>query len=224
MTGLVDGGRQRRCRLLGVAVGDQLHGDHRAAAADLADLGVSLGQAVQSVREDSAHGPRARPQVLGFHRLDRRERRRARDRFAAIGAAQPTGVDGVHDLGATGDGRQRHTAGNALGGGDEVGHDALVVTGEPVAGPAEAGLHLVGDEEDVVLAAPIGQRRKETPRRGDETALALDRLDDDCGGVLLADLRMDLVDDVVERLLRTCLLYTSPSPRDRTRYRMPSSA
>ena len=27
-----------------------------------------------------------------------------------------------------------------------------------------------------------------------------------------------------ERLPTTCLLYTSPSPRDRTRYRMPSSA
>ena len=28
----------------------------------------------------------------------------------------------------------------------------------------------------------------------------------------------------LERLLRACLLYTSPSPRDRTRSRMPSSA
>ena len=27
-----------------------------------------------------------------------------------------------------------------------------------------------------------------------------------------------------ERLARACLLYTSPSPRDRTRSRMPSSA
>ena len=28
----------------------------------------------------------------------------------------------------------------------------------------------------------------------------------------------------IDELLTTCLLYTSPSPRDRTRYRMPSSA
>ena len=28
----------------------------------------------------------------------------------------------------------------------------------------------------------------------------------------------------VSALINTCLLYTSPSPRDRTRYRMPSSA
>ena len=28
----------------------------------------------------------------------------------------------------------------------------------------------------------------------------------------------------ISKLIRTCLLYTSPSPRDRTRSRMPSSA
>ena len=33
-----------------------------------------------------------------------------------------------------------------------------------------------------------------------------------------------LEEDVVETLLKNCLLYTSPSPRDRTRSRMPSSA
>ena len=31
-------------------------------------------------------------------------------------------------------------------------------------------------------------------------------------------------DDVMEVNLKSCLLYTSPSPRDRTRSRMPSSA
>ena len=31
--------------------------------------------------------------------------------------------------------------------------------------------------------------------------------------------------DIVEGIIvKVCLLYTSPSPRDRTRYRMPSSA
>ena len=31
-------------------------------------------------------------------------------------------------------------------------------------------------------------------------------------------------EDRITALVRDCLLYTSPSPRDRTRYRMPSSA
>ena len=70
-------------------------------------------------------------------------------------------MDGVHDVGATGDRGERHTAGDALGRRHEVGDDALVVAGEPVAAAAEAGLHLVGDEEDVVVPAPLRQGREE---------------------------------------------------------------
>jgi len=33
-----------------------------------------------------------------------------------------------------------------------------------------------------------------------------------------------LADDITKAAAETCLLYTSPSPRDRTRSRMPSSA
>ena len=40
-------------------------------------------------------------------------------------------------------------------------------------------------------------------------------LDDDIAGVVL---------DPISIVLSICLLYTSPSPRDRTRSRMPSSA
>ena len=37
--------------------------------------------------------------------------------------------------------------------------------------------------------------------------------------------RIDMVEDILNRVEnRLCLLYTSPSPRDRTRSRMPSSA
>ena len=34
----------------------------------------------------------------------------------------------------------------------------------------------------------------------------------------------ELADEMIELLCDACLLYTSPSPRDRTRSRMPSSA
>ena len=34
----------------------------------------------------------------------------------------------------------------------------------------------------------------------------------------------DTLSNMVEELFKSCLLYTSPSPRDRTRSRMPSSA
>jgi len=37
------------------------------------------------------------------------------------------------------------------------------------------------------------------------------------------DPTLDLFEEI-EKLKKDCLLYTSPSPRDRTRYRMPSSS
>ena len=47
------------------------------------------------------------------------------------------------------------------------------------------------------------------------------------GGVvpeIAARAHLDAIDLVIGRAIETCLLYTSPSPRDRTRSRMPSSA
>ena len=125
--------------------------------------------------------------------------------MAASAAAQASGLPpyvpprpptcgGVHDLGAAGHRRQRQPAGDALGGDDQVGHDALVVAGEHVARAGEAGLHLVGDEDHAVGAAPVGERGQEARGRHDEAALALDRLDHDGGEVVGADLLLDHVD------------------------------
>ena len=43
-------------------------------------------------------------------------------------------------------------------------------------------------------------------------------------GDALRDLQAAVAVGAQPILVLTCLLYTSPSPRDRTRYRMPSSA
>ena len=42
--------------------------------------------------------------------------------------------------------------------------------------------------------------------------------------VAVSDDQVDKVVDAIIKATSTCLLYTSPSPRDRTRSRMPSSA
>ena len=133
-------------------------------------------------------------EVAVAQRLDRGERRRARDGVAAVGTAEAALVDRVHQLGAPGDAGERHAAGQSLGGRDDVGDHALVVDGEPVAGATEAALDLVGDEDDAVGRGPLRQRRQESVGRHDEAALALDRLDEQSGDVLRADLGLDRLD------------------------------
>ena len=80
---------------------------------------------------------------------------------------------------------------------DQVGLDAEVLDGERLAGAAEAGLDLVGDEHDAVLVAGPPQALHELQRRHDEARLALHRLDDDRSDVLGGDARLE---GVFERL------------------------
>ena len=94
----------------------------------------------------------------------------------------------VHDLGAAGDTGQRHTVGDALGGHDEIRLDTFVFAREHRPGAREPGLDLVGDEHDIVLAAPIQQRRQEAVGGHDEAALTLDGFDDHRSEVVGADL------------------------------------
>ncbi len=86
---------------------------------------------------------------------------------------------------------KRQSVGDALGRDDQIGVDALVLAREHRAGAGESGLHLVGDEHDAVLAAPVEQCRQEALGGHDEPALALDRLDDHGGEIVGADLLVD---------------------------------
>ncbi len=52
----------------------------------------------------------------------------------------------------------------------------LVFTRQQFPGPAEAGLYLIGNQQDVMLAAQLGCSSEITLRRNDDTALSLDRL------------------------------------------------
>lgn len=196
----------RRDRRRGGRVGferagpDQLHGEHRAPAAHLGDPRVPVRHGPQAVGRHRPDPAGRRDQVQLVHGLDRRERRRAGDRVAAVRAAEATGVHRVHQVGPPGDGGQRQAAGDPLGDGDQVRLDALVLAGEPVARAAEAGLDLVGDEDHPGRRRPPAQRRQE-PRRGyHETALALDRLDQQGGDVLRADLLLHRLDGPRRRL------------------------
>ncbi len=83
-------------------------------------------------------------------------------------------------------GAERESAADALGDRHDVGLDPGPLAGEELAGAADAGLHLVGDEKQAVLVAERAQRRQER-RAGDaDAAFALDRLHED-GGRLRTD-------------------------------------
>ena len=80
-------------------------------------------------------------------------------------------------------------AGDRLRDGHQVGLDPVVLDREHPPGAAEAGLHLVDDHDDPVLVAEPADAGHEVPRRDDEPAFALHRLDHDRRDLLGGDLR-----------------------------------
>ena len=92
--------------------------------------------------------------------LQHGQRRPAGYRVAAVGAAQSAHVGGVHHVGAADHRRQRHTAGKALGQGDDVRGHAPVVDGKKLSGTTGAALHLVEDQGDAVFLTDGFQLRE----------------------------------------------------------------
>ena len=111
-----------------------------------------------------------------------------------------------------------------------VAHDALAIDDEHAAArkaqraerAVRRGYHLVG----------VGQKRKPEPVLEGELLVALHALGRDRDHLRVERFELRQIVVVAVELLRAhrrvvarvCLLYTSPSPRDRTRSRMPFSA
>ena len=104
------------------------------------------------------------------------------------------GLIGGGDFGARGEGAQRESVGDALGGDQNVGIDAVVLDGEHLAGAGEAGLDFVGDEENAVLVENFLYFFEVVWRRDDDAAFAHDRLGDECGHVAGSGEADDVVD------------------------------
>ena len=85
------------------------------------------------------------------------------------------------------------------------GVDTGALIGEQPPGAPETGLHLVEDQQQAVLVAQLAQAAQEGRRRNAHAALALDRLDQDGGG-LRPDGLLDRIEiaerDLVEALDR----------------------
>ena len=65
------------------------------------------------------------------------------------------------------------------------GVDAVMLVGVERAGARDAALHLVEHQHQVMLVAGRAQARQELLRRRADAALALDRLDQEAGGILV---------------------------------------
>ena len=89
--------------------------------------------------------------------------------------------------------------GQALGGRDEIGHDAEIVDREGRAEPAEAGNDLVEDQEDAVPVTNGAQALQIAFRRDQHAGRAGHRLDDD-GGDGLGAMQRDEAFQVVGKL------------------------
>lgn len=147
---------------------------------------VAVDQRGQPVAQQITDASRMRDGLLVLHH--REDREPGRHRLGVGAEARGVHQDPVHRrVDAAEDpvlaqGRpDRHiAAGECLGDTDQIGlHALLVLVRVEVAGPAEAGLHLVGDEQGLVLVQQLLRRPQEAGRRGVD-ALALDRLDDQC--------------------------------------------
>ena len=121
--------------------------------AHLEQAGVVLLDRSQPLHQLLAAGVHVLHEAGLGHHLDRGERGRAADGVAAVGPAVAPRRPPRRQLLGGAERGEREPRRDALRHADDVRDDAVVLDREHPPGTPEAGLHLVGDEEDPVLAA-----------------------------------------------------------------------
>ncbi|EAU67297.1 hypothetical protein STIAU_4929 [Stigmatella aurantiaca DW4/3-1] len=148
------------------------------------------------------------PQFVGpFHQafvlddVQHRVRRRDRQGVARVGASEPTWLRCIHHLRPARHRRQGEPSRQGFGRHDQVRMHIVVVHREPLPRAREAGLHLIGNEQDAVLVAQLSQAPHQLGGRHVEAALSLHRLDEDGRHPLGLDVRLEEVLKRPERVL-----------------------
>ena len=108
---------------------------------------------------------------------------RHRERIAAEGRAVGAGRHALAGFLGAEERADRETAAERLGERHDVGVNAGALIGKQLARAAHAALHLVEDQQHAVLVAQRAQRFEECIGRNADAAFALDRLDQDRGGL-----------------------------------------
>jgi hypothetical protein len=141
-----------------------------ASAASFDQWGVDLSdRGAQLLAADGGVGDESRAIDLAEHGQGGRRR----ERIAAEGRAVRARVEEVAG-GAEGDERaDREAAADALGDGDRVGHDVLVLEGEPGAGATRARLDLIDDQQRTVTRGDLACRGEVSLRQRHDPASPL---------------------------------------------------
>ena len=182
MAGGADLGRELGRRLARGLVLDELDAEHQAPAPGLADDGRVLFEALERLEHGEAETVGAGGQSVVEHEAQRGGAGGVGHDVAPEGADVLAARHGVEAL-LVGDARDgKAQAAQGLAHGDDVGESAGMLEGEELARPAEPGLDLVDDEEDVVLVADRADGRQPAVGRDDRAPFALDGLDEDGGG------------------------------------------
>ncbi len=78
---------------------------------------------------------------------------------------------------------ERHAAGDSFCDAENIRLDSGVIAGPPFSGAAHAALHFIGYQHNSVLARDALQLAQKFRRRGNVSAFALHRLNENCGDV-----------------------------------------
>ncbi len=165
----------------------QLETQEQPAAADVGDHpGVPAGQGLQTVAELGTAGPHAGQQPVGGEPVERGQPDPAGQRAAGERRGVPQGEGLGGQRGPAEHRTDRHQpATQRLGQGEDVGGHAVRGAPEQLAGAAQAGLHLVEDQDGAVLVAQRPQSRQVAGRGLADAALTLDRLHHHGGDAVL---------------------------------------
>ncbi len=115
------------------------------------------------------------------HRLPRGHRHRVAAKGRTVGSDHHPGRRFL----AREAGAHREAAADPLGGGHDVGDDAVMLVGVELTGAGDAALNLVEHQHQIMLVAGGAKAGEEFVRAGADAALALNRLDQETGRVLV---------------------------------------
>src|SRR5208282_783466 len=156
---------------------------NESAAARFAGSGILVDQFLELLMQVPANLHDVFEQMLFFDDRQIFEPDTARQRTAAKGSAVLSGRNSGGEVFLGQECAERHSRGDRLGDGDDIGHNAEALEGEDVAGTAKAALDFVEDKSSLVLVGKRTARAQEIFGTLEDAAFAKDGLQHDGAGV-----------------------------------------